>query len=76
MSTKTIVDLRNKLFDVIDELSNKEKPMDIELAKAICEAAQVIINSAKAESQYIQVAGGRSSGFIGQQGNVPQKLIG
>jgi hypothetical protein len=74
MSERTIVDLRNKLFDVIDGLSSQK--MDIETANAICEAAQVIINSAKAESQYIQVAGGRSSGFIGQQGNVPQKLIG
>jgi len=67
MGSKTIVDLREKLFDVIDALGREEKPMEIDRAKAICEAAQVIVNSAKAESEYIRLAGGRPSGFLGQQ---------
>lgn len=72
MSTKTIVDLRDRLFDVMDALADKKAPMEIERAKAICETAQVIVNSAKAESEYIRIAGGRPSGFLGQQGTLPQ----
>jgi hypothetical protein len=72
MTTKTIVDLREKLFNVIDALSDKKSPMDIELAKAICETAQVIVNTAKAESEYIKYAGGRPSGFLGQNAQLKQ----
>lgn len=60
----TIQDLRAHLFATLDALRDKEKPMDIERAKAVSEVAQVIINSAKVEVDHMKVAGGNGSGFL------------
>ena len=39
--------------------------MPIERAKAVCEVAQVIINSAKAENEFLKITGAKEgSGFI------------
>ena len=65
MSTKnTIEDLRNHMFDTIDLL--KEKKIDISDAKAITNACQTILNSAKVEVDFIKVMGGigEGTGFI------------
>ena len=48
----------------IEDLRDKENPMDIERAKAIAEVAQVLVDSAKAENTFIQIIGGKGSGFI------------
>lgn len=46
--------------------------MDIERAKAIAGVAQVIIDSAKAETQFLQVTGATSgSGFMPEEQQVP-----
>jgi hypothetical protein len=64
MKTK-ITDLREHLFATLEALRDEEKPMDIARAKAIAEVAQVVINSAKAETDYITATGARpTSGFI------------
>lgn len=60
MSTKTINDVRTHLFAVLDGLASKTTPMEIERAKAICEAAQTIINSAKVEVEYVKATGGNA----------------
>ncbi len=44
-----MVDLRNHLFAALEGLSDPEKPMELERAKAIADVAQTIINSAKVE---------------------------
>lgn len=61
-----IEDLRNRLFDALDALADKEKPMEIERAKAIADVARVIVDSAKAEIQFVHATGGRyvGGGFI------------
>ena len=56
--------LREKLFETLRGLSDKEAPMDIDRAKAINEVAQTIINSAKVEVDALKVIGGTGSGFI------------
>lgn len=66
MSNK-IEDLRGKLFETISKLMDDEKPMDIERAKAVSGVAQVIINSAKVEVDYMKNVGGMGSGFIPMQ---------
>lgn len=53
-----ISELRDHLFETIAALKDKDQPMDIDRAKAISDVAQVIINSAKAEVDYIKVTGG------------------
>lgn len=63
-SDNTITALRTHLFQTLDMLKDKEKPLEIERAKAISDVAQTIINSAKAEVDYLRITGGKGSGFI------------
>ena len=51
MPRNKIEDLRNHLFETIEML--KEKEIDVNTAKAISEVAQVIVNTAKVEIQFI-----------------------
>jgi hypothetical protein len=62
-----IEDLRNHLFATLEDLRDKETPLDIERAKAIVGVAQVIVDSAKAENEFIKATGGTGSGFITEQ---------
>lgn len=64
MSNETIADLRSHLFDTLKGLADKDKPMDIERARAVAEVAQTIINSAKVEVDHLKIVGGKGSGFI------------
>jgi hypothetical protein len=48
-----ITDLRNHLFEVMEQLKDDEKPMDLARAKVVCEVAQTIINSAKVEVDFL-----------------------
>lgn len=57
-------DLRNHLFVTLEGLLDKDKPLEIERAAAIAKTAQVIVNSAKVEVDYLKISGGRGTGFI------------
>ena len=58
-----IEDLRNHLFEAIEKVKDGDMPLD--RAKVVAELAQVIINSAKAETDFINAVGGkRGTGFI------------
>lgn len=60
-----IEDLRNHLFAALEGLADQEKPMEIERAKAIADVARVIVESAKAEVQFLVATGGtKGTGFI------------
>ncbi len=48
-----MTDLRNHLFEVMEALKDEEKPMDIARAKAVVDAAQAIVNSAKVEVEFL-----------------------
>lgn len=50
-----IDDLRNHLFAALEGLSDREKPMEIDRALAIAEVAQVVINSAKVEVEFLKL---------------------
>ena len=68
-----IVDLRNHLFEVIESLKDKEKPMEVERAKAIADVAQVIVNSAKVEVDFIRATDmAKDTGFIVSDGEFAQ----
>jgi hypothetical protein len=54
---KTLDDLREHLFATLDALRDKDKPMEIERAKAISEVAAAVIDSAKAEVAYVKATG-------------------
>jgi hypothetical protein len=63
MPKDKIQDLRHHLFETIEML--KDGDIEIDKAKAISEVAQVIINSAKVEVQFLKEMGSnRHTGFI------------
>ena len=64
MASNQIEDLRKVLFITLHRLLNKENPMDIDQAKAVAQVAQVIVNSAKVEVDFIKEVGGNGSGFL------------
>ena len=65
MPKNKIEDVRNHLFATLEALQDEENPMDIERAKAISDVAQVIVNSAKIEVDYIKALGRtEGTGFI------------
>lgn len=62
-----IEDLRNHLFEVIEQLKDEETPMDINRAKAVAHVAGTIIESAKIEVKYLATVKDGSddgSGFL------------
>ena len=66
--------LREVLFDTINQLKDKNNPMDLERAKTIADVAQVIINSAKVEVDHAKVTGrSPSTGFLPENTNQPQR---
>ena len=63
-----IEDLRNHLFATLEALQDNEAPMEIDRAKAIAEVAQVIVNSAKIEVDFIRATdGSKGTGFISEE---------
>jgi hypothetical protein len=70
-----ISDLRNHLFSVLEELTDPDSTYDIAKAKVVADVAQVIINSAKIENDYIKIIGGsHGTGFI-EEGRMEVKQI-
>jgi len=68
-----ISDLRNHLFSVLEELTDPDSTYDIAKAKVVADVAQVIINSASVENQYLKIVGGRhGSRFIEDRNEVKQ----
>jgi len=51
-----IQDLRRHLFAAIEGLLDKDKPLDIDRAKAVADVAQVAVNSAKVEVDFLRTA--------------------
>lgn len=60
-----IEDLRNQLFETLEKLNDDDAPMDLNRARTIAEVAQVIVNSAKIEVDYIKATKRNTgTGFI------------
>ena len=67
-----ITDLRNHLFETIEDLRDPHKPMEVQRARAIYETAQTIIETGKLELQFIDLVGaGENSQFFEQPKLVP-----
>lgn len=56
--------LREHLFDTLKALKDPDKPMEIERAKAITDTAQVIINCAKVEVDFLKANGSIETKFF------------
>jgi len=60
-----IEDLRNHLFLAMESVEDTDNPMDLERAKVIAELGQVIVNSAKAENEFLRITDSVSgTGFM------------
>lgn len=57
MPRNKIDDLRNHLFETLEMLKDPDAPMDLDRAKTIASIAQVIVNSAKVEVDFVRVTG-------------------
>ena len=57
MAKNTLQDLRDHLFATLESLVDTEKPGDLDRAKAICQTAQTIIDTARVEVKYMEVTG-------------------
>jgi hypothetical protein len=73
VSKNRMSDLRNHLFETLEKLKDPEEPLDIERAKAICQVAGTIIESAKTEVKYAEVVGALPDATFFEQ---PPKLPG
>ena len=69
-----ISDLRDHLFATIEELRDKDNPMDIDRAEAIAGVAAVIIKSAKVEVDFLKIVGGTGTDFIPDNADQPPAL--
>lgn len=68
MSQKTISDLRGHLFTQLENLCDPSKTVDLERARLVNETSQQIINTAKAEVEYMRnIGGGMMLPFIENQ---------
>jgi len=59
-----IEDLRNHLFATIEALSDNDKPMEIDRAKAICDVAGKLVDLAYVEVEFIKEIGLGTSEFF------------
>jgi hypothetical protein len=65
MPKNKISDLRDHLFETLECLKDKEKPMDVERARAISTVAKTIIDTAKVELEAYELLGeGEPAGFF------------
>lgn len=56
--------VRNALLATLTDLRDKEKPMDIERAKAVAQVATVLVDTAKVENEYLKITGQVNSDFL------------
>jgi len=59
----------------LNDLRDRENPMDVDRAKAVAQVAGVLVETAKVEVDYIKATGGSSS-FIEQQVELPKGIVG
>lgn len=52
-------------------MSDKSNPMELERARVIADVAQVIVNTAKVEVDFVRATGGRQSAFLGVEPTAP-----
>lgn len=71
-------DLRNHLFETLEQLKDKDQPLDLARAQAISEVAQTIINSAKVEVEVMKALGSDAlrSDFFGSPPEDRRQLTG
>lgn len=61
--------LRSALFATLAGLQDKENPLEIDRARAVCDVARELTSTAKVEIDFLRLTGNTSgSGFLGAAG--------
>ena len=63
MSNETISDLRKRLFAAIDGI--RDGSVSLEQARVIADLSQVMVNTAKAENEFLRITDRHESPFLG-----------
>lgn len=65
MPKNSINDLRNHLFELIEDLKDDDKQVDLNRARMVVEVSKTIIETAKVEVKALELLGGTpTSGFL------------
>ena len=70
MSNHTIDDLRRRLFEAIDGVTTGT--LDLDRARQISDLAQVIVNTAKVEVDFLRATDGGDSPFLRPRSGPPR----
>lgn len=74
-NNKTIEDLRSVLFETIAAVRDGSMPLD--RAKTVSDLAQVMVNSAKVEVEFVKATSSDGSGFMDRPAEeLPQGITG
>ena len=72
----TITDLREQLMQTLADLRNRENPMDVDRARAVAQVANVLVDTAKVEVDYIKATGAQGDSlFISPLNSDPERLL-
>ena len=64
--------VRQHLLDTLADLRNRDKPMEIDRARAVAQIASVLVDTAKVEIDYLKATGQDHTSFLEQ----PADLLG
>ena len=66
MKNPHISALREKLLQTLDDLRDRNNPMEPDRARAIAAVSGVLVDSARVEVEFIRATGGDTSTFLGE----------
>lgn len=64
MSTNHISAVRQHLLDTLADLRNRERPMEVDRARAVADVARVLVDTAKVEVDYLRATNQDRSDFL------------
>lgn len=74
MDNPNITELRRHLLGTLADLRNKDNPMEPDRARAIAQVADVLVDTARVEVDYLRVTNKEGSEFIrpGEEPTLPK----
>lgn len=67
MTNPHIDTVRQQLIDTLADLRNRDKPMEVDRARAVAQVASVLVDTARVEVEYLKATSGDSSSFLKRQ---------
>ncbi len=64
MSKTHIDEVRAALMGTLNDLRDKDKPMEVDRARAIAQVATVLVDTARVENDYLKITGQDRSQFL------------